>query len=100
MIGKSWLYEITLKDQEPRRDFLQLRDDLVRFRQIYREALAKIIRGHDEIKELHVFPAVPAAIAIACGQELLPKAHPDLIVYDNVKGTFCPVITINTRDDL
>lgn len=100
MIGTSWLYEITLKDHDPRRDFLRMRADLVRFRRAYREALATIIRKHDGVKEIHVFPAVPAAIAIACGQELLPKAHPDLLIYDNVKGTFSPAIIVNGREEL
>jgi hypothetical protein len=94
------VYEITLKGQEPNREFLRLRDDLVRFRRVYQEALATIVKNHDSIEELHLFPAVPAPVAIACGQELLPKVHPDLIVYDNVKGTFRPAITINTRAQL
>ena len=34
------------------------------------------------VKELHLFPAVPALIAILCGRELLPKVHPELLVYD------------------
>src|SRR5206468_3935815 len=68
MIGRSWLYEITVKGQEPNREFLRLRDDLVRFRRTYQEALATIVRDHDGLKELHVFPAVPAPIAVACGQ--------------------------------
>jgi hypothetical protein len=98
--GRCSLYEITLKGQKPNREFLRLRDDLVRFRRAYQEALGTIMKNHDAIRELHLFPAVPAPVAIACGQELLPKVHPDLIVYDNVKGTFRPAITINTRAQL
>lgn len=98
--GRFWLYEIALKDREPSRDFLRLRDDLARFRRSYQEALGTITRAHDGIRELHVFPAVPAPVAIACGQELLPKVHPELVIYDNVKGTFVRAITINTKEDL
>jgi hypothetical protein len=99
-VARWSIYEITLKRQEPNREFLRLRDDLLRFRRVYQEALATIVKNHDSIKELHLFPAVPAPVAIACGQELLPKIHPDLIIYDNVKGTFRPAITINTRAQL
>lgn len=98
--GRFWLYEIVLKGRNPGRDFLRLRDDLARFRRTYQEALGTITKNHDGLSELHLFPAVPAPVAIACGQELLPKVHPDLVVYDNVKGTFVRAITINTREDL
>ncbi len=95
----SWLYEITLKDQEPNREFLRVRQDLAQFRRVY-QALATILKNHSALRELHLFAAVPAPIAVACGQELLPKVHPDLVVYDNVKGTFVHAITINTARDL
>jgi hypothetical protein len=98
--SSSWFYEITLKGQEPNREFLRLRDDLALFRRVYQGALAGILSGHPGLKELHLFPAVPAPIAVACGQELLPKAHPNVVVYDNVRGVFRPAITVNTADDL
>jgi hypothetical protein len=31
-LDSAWLYEITLKDQEPNREFLRLREDLARGR--------------------------------------------------------------------
>lgn len=94
------LYELTLKGQEPSREFLRQRVDLLCFRRVYREALATILNHHDRLRELHLFPAVPAPVAIACGQELLPKVHPDLLVYDYVKETFKHAITINTGGTL
>jgi hypothetical protein len=94
----SWLYEITLKGQEPNREFLRLREDLARFRRAYQEALGIILRTHEGLKELNLFPAVPAPIAVACGQELLPKVHPTIVMYDNVRGTFRRAITMNTDD--
>jgi len=33
-----------------------------------------IAKTHDTVKELYLFAAVPAAIAVACGQELLPNS--------------------------
>ena len=94
------LYEIGLKGQKPNREFLRLREDLAHFRRTYQAALSTIMANHEGIAELHLFPAIPAPIAIACGQELLPKVHPNVVVYDNVKGVFECAITINSREDL
>ena len=70
------------------------------FRAIYRKALGSVVAAHEGLRQIHVFPAVPAPIAIACGQEVMPKAHPELVLYDNVKGTFKYAITVNTAQDL
>src|SRR5208283_3284214 len=94
--GPWWLYKISLKGQEPNREFLRLPADLARFRRVYQNALAAIVNDHEGLKQLHLFPAVPAPIAISCGQDLLPKVHPALVIYDNVRGTFREAITINT----
>jgi hypothetical protein len=94
------LYEIAPKDVAPNRELVRLREDLIRFRRAYQHGLATILKNHDGVRELHLFPAVPAPVAIACGQELLPKVHPDLLIYDNVKGIFHRAITINTGEDL
>lgn len=93
------VYEITLRGQEPSVEFLRRREDLAAFRKAYRDALAAITKQHERLQELHLLPAVPAPVAIACGQEVMPKAQPALVVYDNVKGTFVYAITINTEED-
>ncbi len=94
------LYEIELKGQQPNREFLRLREDLAHFRRTYQAALSTIMRNHEGIEELHLFPAIPAPVGVACGQELLPKVHPNVVIYDNVKGVFEYAITINSREDL
>lgn len=76
------VYELTLKDQEPRPTFLRLREDLARFAAAYREALATIRATHAGLGELLVFPAVPAPVAVVVGRELLPKIDPVLLVHD------------------
>jgi hypothetical protein len=93
------LYEITLVGLEPGVEYLHRREDLSAFRRIYRNGLARIAERHQQLRELHLFPAVPAPVAIACGQEVMPKAHPALVVYDHVKGSFVHAITINTKED-
>jgi SMODS-associated and fused to various effectors sensor domain len=54
---------------------------------------------HPDVKNVHVFPAVPAPIAIACGHDLLPKVHPALSVYDYDKktGGFILGLQVNLR---
>jgi hypothetical protein len=93
------IYELTLKEQPPQPTYLRLRDDLARFAVVYREALATIRCAHPRLAELAVFPAVPAPIAVAIGQELLPKVDPVLLVYDfdKVNG-FQQRVKVNAYD--
>ena len=81
---KFTLYELTLKEQTPNTDFLRTQADLTRFEKVYRDLLAQVTASHPSSREVHLFPAVPAPIAVACGHQLLPKAHPTLVVYDYV----------------
>lgn len=81
-LGDCSLYELTLKDIPPNVTFLNSKDDLERFKGVYHELLGLIRQNHPECSEILMFPAVPAPIAVTCGRELLPKAHPSLLVYD------------------
>ena len=92
------VYDITLDGAVPNTEFLRQRDDLDRFRTTYRSFLAELMRDHPGVRELHVFPAVPAPIAVTCGHDLLPKVHPSLVVYDYDKasGGFIERIRINS----
>lgn len=93
------VYELGLVGRDPSTDFLRTRDDLIRFETRYRELLARIVRDHPLAPEIHLFPAVPAPIAVACGHQLLPKAQSPLLVYDYVgsEGGFIP--RLRTNDD-
>ncbi len=94
------VYGITLSRAKPHVDFLRRREDLERFRVKYRRFLALMMRNHPRISELHVFPAVPAPVAVACGYDLLPKVHPELLVYDNdkLKGGFTFRMRVNSHE--
>lgn len=81
------VYEITLADQTPNPTFLKLPEELVAFTSIYLEAIGTFQRDHPGLREIHLFPAVPAPIAVLCGYNLLRKVHPTLRVYDNDKRT-------------
>lgn len=80
------VYVLTLQDVTPNPGFLRQREDLDAFRATYRAFLAELRKHHPSARQLHVFPAVPAPIAIACGFDLLPKVDPILCVYDNVQA--------------
>lgn len=85
-----FVYELTLDGSTPSPTFLSLREDLDNFRIAYQDALAEIAKVHGSLKELDLFPAVPAPVAILCGRETLPKIHPALRVhdYDKKQGGF------------
>lgn len=80
------VYELTLSSTAPTPMFLRTRTDLANFVREYQTALRSITRDHAGIKELHLFPAVPAPIAVHCGRALLPKIDPTLLVYDADKA--------------
>ena len=90
------IIELTLRGRNPSPDFLRRRDDLAAFSTAYRQAIAHICLEHPEATEIHLFPAVPAPVAVACGHELLKKAQPALIVYDydRANGGFTESIRI------
>jgi CBASS immunity sensor of nucleotide second messenger signals len=92
------VYEIGLVGRSPTTGFLRQREDLESFRVAYRGLLARLRGEHTGLRELHVFPAVPAPVAVACGFDLLPKVDPTLVIYDNLMkdGGFIERLRVNT----
>jgi len=92
------IYEIGLVSQSPTTGFLRQREDLESFRLAYRGLLARLRGEHAGLRELHVFPAVAAPVAVACGFDLLPKVDPTLVIYDNLMkdGGFIERLRVNT----
>lgn len=92
---KPHLYEISM--EAPNTGFLSQKSRLEKFRVKYREILSRIRARHGEDVRIHLFPAVPAPIAVLCGRELLPKSDPSVIVYDHEKdkGGFVRILTVN-----
>ena len=86
-------YEITIDN--PNRDYLQFRSQLMEFAKIYRELLAEIRKRHGNDCEINLFPAIPVSVAVSCGRELLPKADPKVLVYDYDSTGFKPILKIN-----
>jgi hypothetical protein len=94
------VYELTLENRQPAPDFLRKREDLQAFRRTYREFLANLLKYQPSVELLHLFPACPAPIAVACGHDLLPKVHPALLVYDRDRrsGGFVRRINVNENE--
>lgn len=91
------VYEITLDGQSPNPSFLRRATDLDEFALKYQSALREIAQVHGSITELHLFPAIPAPVAVHCGRALLPKIDPTLLVYDADKanGGFALAMKVN-----
>jgi len=89
------VYEIVA--EKPGLDFLFSRNKLDIFAYEYRQLLAKIRSFNGHSKEVHLFCAVPAPVAVECGRALLPKCDPSIKVYDLIKATggFVYALTIN-----
>jgi SMODS-associated and fused to various effectors sensor domain len=89
------IYEIAA--DKPGLDFLSSRLKLEMFCYEYRQLLTKIRSVNGHTKELHLFCATPAPVAIECGRALLPKCDPQARVYDLIKGMngFVFAFTIN-----
>lgn len=94
VLGKDVaLYEITTT--EPNTAFLRSKDRLEMFREVYRKVLAEIRASHGKC-DIHLFPAIPAPIAVVCGRELIHRADPHVRVYDlDGNGKFVEKLKIN-----
>ncbi|MDD5079721.1 MAG: SAVED domain-containing protein [Candidatus Omnitrophica bacterium] len=75
-------YEISINHPSPL--FLTSKNRLLQFQKAYRKLITEIRSQHGPKCEIHLFPAVPAPIAVMCGKELLPKVDPPLFVYDHI----------------
>lgn len=81
--GSFSVYEITVRGDGPTPDFLRRRESLETFRLEYRKFLARLPSEHPQVTNIHLFPAVPAPVAVACGLDRLRHVQPHLIVYNN-----------------
>jgi SMODS-associated and fused to various effectors sensor domain/HNH endonuclease len=97
---RFYVYEITLARGIPKTTYLRMKKDLTAFREVYHSALSEIRANHGQLKGLHLFPAVPAPIAVLCGREVLTKITPALLVYDNDQknGGFKFILGVNYHD--
>jgi len=88
------IYKMTIA--EPDRDYLKSKDQLDLFKVEMRALLRQIREIHGCDCEIHLFPAIPASVAVSFGQLLLPKSDPAIHIYENNQG-FRYALTIPRR---
>lgn len=97
------VYETTLLGAEPSVRFLEVERSLHAFRDEFLRTIQRLLADHEGVRKVHLFPAVPAPIAVAIGRDLLPKRDPGLIVYDFDKRaddvSFVQTIEVNNENE-
>lgn len=76
------VYEIGLAGTTPAVGVVRRREDLAGFQRAYQQFLGRLVSEHGRLGVIDLFLAVPPPVAILCGSEPLPKAHPKLRVWD------------------
>lgn len=94
------IYEITPANAKPTPQFLDLEESLRTFRDVFLRVMRHIVSAHRGLERLHLFPAVPAPVAVAIGRDLMPKRDPTMLVYDYDRrvGGFVPTLEVNNHD--
>lgn len=93
------LWKVTIR--APNNDCLRCRNQLREFRQCVRPLMDRIKERHGEGVQLHVFPALPVAMAVELGRIRQEKAALSWRIYDQVnhRGGFVPAITIMREEN-
>lgn len=74
------IWRVTIN--EPNNDFLKSADQTALFRQRMRTLLDRMKARHGQNAVIHVFPAMPAALALELGRIVMPKADLPMRLYD------------------
>lgn len=87
LLGKNIdIYEMSVPNPNPL--FLKALEQLELFGKEIRQLLARIREKHGEKCVIHLFPAIPIPIAIEFGRSILPKADPEIKIYEKLKDGF------------
>jgi hypothetical protein len=93
--AQYYIYEISPIGIEPGRSIFNTRETLSLFQRAYQSALRIIEAEHGLRGDLHLFPAIPAPVALICGRELMKDVSPRLHVYDKTDSEYEFALTIN-----
>lgn len=93
------LWNVTI--ERPHNDCLKTRRQLSEFRKLLRSTLDQIKATHGQTTTLHVFPALPAAMAVELGRVRMPKADMPWVVYDqnSARGGFIRAIELSQNKE-
>lgn len=86
----------SVSNPNPGNDYIRTRGHLEDARTVFRAVMKQIKAHNQEPQEIHVFPAMPLSTAVEFGRVRMPKADPNLIVYDEYKG-FHHALTIERQ---
>jgi hypothetical protein len=88
------IWKVTIPN--PNNDFLKGRGQALEFRTVIRSLLDRIKAAHGEQSTIHMFPAMPVALAVDFGRIIMPKADLKLKLYDQNQalGGFMPALEI------
>lgn len=79
----------------PHNDIVRCPEDQAAYRKTLRSLFDAIKARHGDTVTVHVFPALPASLAVETGRVWMPKADPELRIYDQQREKgFVPALTI------
>lgn len=85
----------SLTADAPGNDIIRRPEDQASYRKHLRELFDRIKARHGTVSELHVFPAVPASLAVETGRVWMPKADLPMLIYDQQPSRgFVPTLRI------
>lgn len=81
--------------EAPHNDIIRCPEDQAAYRTALRGLFNAIKARHGDGVPIHLFPALPASLAVETGRVWMPKADPELRVYDQQRDKgFVPALTI------
>lgn len=87
------IWSITIAD--PGNDVVRRPEDLSAFRRTLRAVYGELQTRYGESTLLHLFPAMPASLAVETGRVWMPKVNLAMKIYDHVRNVgFVPTFTI------
>jgi len=90
-----YIYELSLVGS-PNYNFLRTEKDLFSFEKSFSTCISDIKNNHPGLKQIDVFPAVPAPVAIICGKSLNKNSDPKLRIFNSYnRNKFKYSLTIN-----
>lgn len=93
VLGDAAIWSVTV--DAPHNDILRRPEDQAAFRRLMRGLFDRIKAAHGERAVIHVFPAVPASLAVELGRVWMPKSDLAMVIYDNNRTSgFVSTITI------
>ncbi len=95
VVGNPTLWKISYPS--PHNDILHTKQQAGAFRAAARRLMDRIKARHGQEATIHVFPAMPVALAVELGRIIMPKADLPLRIYDENRssGGFSVAIELN-----